>query len=65
MAVNSPTARQLATIMAGAQAAGRPPSADERATIARHQARLSSVSKVTSIMLVLATMLMAVARYVP
>jgi hypothetical protein len=65
MAVNSPTARQLATIMAGAQAAGRPPSADERATIARLQARLSSVSTVTSIMLVLATMLMAVARYVP
>ena len=65
MAVNSPTARQLATIIGGAQAAGRPPSADEQATMARLQARLSSVSKVTSIMLLLATMLMAVARYVP
>ena len=65
MAVNSPTARQMATIIADAQAAGRPPSADEQATMARLQARLSSVSKVTSIMLVLATMLMAVARYVP
>jgi uncharacterized membrane protein len=65
MAVNAPTARRLATIIAGAQAAGRPPSADEQATMAQLQARLSSVSTVTSVMLVLATMLMAVARYVP
>ena len=65
MAVNAPTARRLATIVAGAQAAGRPPTADEQATMGRLQARLSSASTVTSIMLVLATMLMAIARYVP
>ena len=64
-AINMPTARRLTDISGRLQAAGRPPTPDEQATLATLQARLSRASVVAAVLLVAATALMAVARYVP
>ncbi|HEX3276499.1 MAG TPA: hypothetical protein VHR43_16705 [Gemmatimonadales bacterium] len=64
MAVNVPAARRLGPLTAGIQAAGRPPSAEELAAIARLQRRLAWGSAVGAGLLLLATAAMAVARYV-
>ena len=65
MAINMPTARRLAEISGRLQAAGRPPTPEEQATLAALQARLSRASVVAAVLLVTATLLMAIARYVP
>jgi uncharacterized membrane protein len=65
MAVNMPTARRLAELTGRLQSAGRPPTPDEQVTLAALQARLGRASVVASFLLLVATMLMAVARYVP
>jgi uncharacterized membrane protein len=65
LAVNSPTARRLGELSARVQAAGRPPGPDEVAAIQRLQARLAGGSVGAAALLVLATVAMAVARYVP
>jgi hypothetical protein len=65
MAINMPTGRRLADILGRLQSAGRPPTPDEQATLAALQARLGRASVVAAILLVIATLLMAIARYVP
>jgi hypothetical protein len=65
MAVNAPTARRLGEVSAGLQGAGRPPTADEQATLAALQTRLSRASAAAALLLLLATVMMAIARYVP
>ncbi len=47
------------------QSAGRPPTPEEQATLAALQARLGRASVVAAVLLVIATLLMAIARYVP
>jgi uncharacterized membrane protein len=65
MAVNMPTGRRLAEIISRLQSAGRPPTPEEQATLAALQARLGRASVVAAVLLVIATLLMAIARYVP
>jgi uncharacterized membrane protein len=65
MAINMPTARRLTEISGRLQAAGRPPTPEEQATLAALQGRLSRASVVAAVLLVTATLLMAIARYVP
>jgi uncharacterized membrane protein len=65
MAINMPTARRLTEISGRLQAAGRPPTPDEQATLTALQGRLSRASVVAAVLLVIATLLMAIARYVP
>lgn len=63
MGVNARAAKQLGALTAGIQAAGRPPSPDETATIQRLQDRLSKAGVVVAVLLLLAAAAMAVARY--
>ena len=63
MGVNSRAAKQLGALTAGIQAAGRPPSPNETATIQRLQDRLAKGGVVTAVLLLLAAAAMAVARY--
>jgi uncharacterized membrane protein len=65
MAVNSPAARRLGELGARVQAAGRPPTPDEIAAMRRLQARLEGGAIGAAVLLVLAAVAMAVARYVP
>jgi uncharacterized membrane protein len=65
VAVNSPSARRLGELSARVQATGRPPAPDEVAAIQRLQTRLGRGSIGAAVLLVLATVAMAVARYVP
>jgi uncharacterized membrane protein len=65
MAINMPTARRLTEISGRLQAAGRPPTPEEQAALGALQARLSRASVVAAVLLVTATLLMAIARYVP
>ena len=65
MAINMPIGRRLAEITGRLQSAGRPPTPDEQATLAALHARLGWASVVASVLLVTATLLMAIARYVP
>lgn len=65
MAVNAPTAQRIGAITGRAHAAGGPPSAEEQQELARLQARIAKAGNVVAVLLVLALMAMAVARYVP
>jgi hypothetical protein len=65
MAVNAPTASRIGAITARAQAAGGPPSAEDQLELGRLQTRMTKASNVAAVLLVLALMAMAVARYVP
>jgi uncharacterized membrane protein len=65
VAVNMPTGRRLAEITGRLHSAGRPPTPEEQATLAALQARLAKASVIVATLLVLATLLMAIARYVP
>jgi hypothetical protein len=65
MAVNIPTTKRLAAIMAAARESGGPPSAGQAAEIQRLQARLTLATNIAAVLLVLAASTMAVARYVP
>lgn len=65
MAVNAPTARKMTELAARLQGAGRAPTAEEQAMLAGYQSRLARASNVTTVLLILATIMMAVARYVP
>ncbi len=64
-AVNTPVGRRLGAIVAGARARGGAPDADELAEIQRLQGRLARATTWVAVLLVLATIAMAVARYVP
>jgi uncharacterized membrane protein len=65
MVVNSPTAHRRTALAARVQGSGRPPAPDEAAEMQRLQARLGWATSVVAGLLVLATLAMAVARYVP
>jgi uncharacterized membrane protein len=65
MAVNFPTALRLTALAARVQGSGRPPAPEEAAEMQRLQARLGRATTVAAALLVLATLAMAVARYVP
>jgi hypothetical protein len=65
MVVNAPTARRIGVISGRAQAAGGPPSAEEQLELGLLHARMTKASNVAAVLLVLALMAMAVARYVP
>jgi len=64
MSVNSPTAKQIGALAGAIQAKGGPPSPDQAAEMQRLQNRLGKALQVVSILLVLATAAMALARYV-
>lgn len=64
-AVNAPAGRRLGAIVAGARARGSAPDAGELVEIQRLQARLARATAWVAVLLVLATIAMAVARYVP
>jgi hypothetical protein len=63
--VNAPAGKKLADIGEAVRASGGPPSAVQAAEIARLQGRLNSATQVAAVLILLATMAMAVARYVP
>jgi len=65
MAVTAPTGRKLGTLGAAMAAAGRPPTPDELATMQSLQRRLATAAALVAVLVVLATVAMAVARYVP
>ncbi len=65
MAVNMPASKRLAAIGAAATTRGGPPTADESAEMQRLQGRMSVASQIVTVLLVLATGAMAIARYVP
>lgn len=64
MAVTAPTGRKLGTLGAALGAAGRPPTPDELATMQSLQRRLATAASLVAVLVVLATVAMAVARYV-
>ena len=65
MAVNMPVSKRLAAIGAAAGARGGPPTPEEQAEMKRLQGRMSVASQFVTVLLVLATAAMAIARYVP
>jgi hypothetical protein len=65
MVVTAPTGRKLGTLGAAMAAAGRPPTPDELATMQSLQRRLATAAALVAVLVVLATVAMAVARYVP
>jgi uncharacterized membrane protein len=65
MATSAPVGRRLGALSAAIKARGGPPAAQEVAEMQRLQARMRGSSRVVAVLLVLATVAMAVARYVP
>lgn len=65
MAVNMPASKRLAALGAAAAARGGPPTADESAEVQRLQGRMTVASMIVTVLLVLSTGAMAIARYVP
>jgi uncharacterized membrane protein len=63
--VNKPLAERLAGLGAEVRAAGRPPTAEQQTMIRETQGKLQRALVVVTLLLLLATSAMAVARYVP
>lgn len=63
--VNIPTATRVTGLGASIQATGRPPTAEQAASMAMLQTRLARASYAAATLLILATAAMAVARYIP
>lgn len=63
--VNTPTAKRMSALGASIQAGGRPPTAEQAASMATLQARLARFSYTAGVLLILATAAMAIARYIP
>lgn len=63
--VNFPTQHRLTALAARVQGSGRPPAPEDAAEMQRLQARLGRTTMAVAGLLVLATLAMAVARYVP
>ena len=63
MGVSAPSGRRIATLMS--QAAGRAPTAAEAEEMQRLQAKMAAAARFVSVLVLLATLAMAVARYVP
>lgn len=64
MAVTAPTGRKLGALGAALAAAGRAPTAEELATLQTLQRRLATAATAVAVLVSLATVAMAVARYV-
>ena len=64
MTVISPAGRRMAQLGSLMQQAGGPPAAEQVAEMQRVQARLGSTSSIAAVLLVIATLFMAIARYV-
>jgi uncharacterized membrane protein len=64
MTINTPTARRIGAILGRLQTGGSP-SPEELAEIRRLQTRLARATNTVAVLLVLALIAMAVARYVP
>ena len=65
MAINVPASKRLAVIGAAVAARGGPPTAEESTAMQHLQGRMSAASQIVTVLLVLATGAMAIARYVP
>jgi hypothetical protein len=65
MGVNAPAARQLGQLAGALRAESRPPTPEEAARIERLQNRLNRATVAVAVLLALALLAMAVARYVP
>jgi uncharacterized membrane protein len=65
MTTSAPTGRRLTALTSAIKARGTPPTADELAEMQRLQARLRGAGQVVAVLLLLATIAMAIARYVP
>jgi len=65
MAVNSPTAGKIGALGAAIRAGGGPPTAEQGAEMQRLQKRLTLAMRASAVLLIGATMAMAVGRYVP
>jgi hypothetical protein len=63
--INMPAARRLGAIGATAAKRGSAPTPDEAAEMQRLQGRMSAASQIVTLLLLLATGAMAIARYVP
>lgn len=64
MAVITPAAKRMGEL-AGSMHGGGPPSPDQKAEMESLQRRMTTTTKIASVLLLLATAAMAVARYVP
>jgi hypothetical protein len=64
MVVSAPAGRKLGSLGAAVAAAGRPPTPDEAATLQALQRRLAVAAIAVAVLVSLATVCMAVARYV-
>jgi uncharacterized membrane protein len=65
MALSAPTSKRLAVLGGAIKARGGPPTAEEAAEMQQLQARMRGTGRLVAVTLVLATIAMAVARYVP
>ncbi|HUR95665.1 MAG TPA: hypothetical protein VMY76_13865 [Gemmatimonadales bacterium] len=65
MVVNAPTARRLGSLAARIHGSGTPPAAQDIGELQRLQSRLAWATRTAAVLLALATLAMAVARYVP
>lgn len=63
--VTMPIGKRITALGSSIQAGGRPPTAEQAASMAALQARLGTFSYINAVLLVLATAAMAVARYIP
>ena len=64
MTVSAPTARRIGAITGRVQAGGGTPSAEDQSELRRLQARITSATNAVAVLVILALMAMAVARYV-
>lgn len=62
-ALSGPTAAKLGRLGAEVQASGKPPTQDQMQQLQAYQAQLGQSSRITAALALLATLLMAVARY--
>jgi hypothetical protein len=65
MAINMPAGRRMGAIGAAAAKRGGPPTPEEAAEMQRLQGRMSVASQIVTVLLLLATGAMAIARYIP
>jgi uncharacterized membrane protein len=63
MALTSPAGKRMGELGAAIQAGGKPPTPEQVAEMQRLQARIGTTSKAVAVLVVLATVCMATARY--
>jgi hypothetical protein len=65
MILNAPLAKKIGAYNAKLAASGAPPTDADKATVGAMQAKLAQYSMIATVLLLLATACMAVARYIP